>query len=594
MKLQKKDIEPGAQWESISLRKAAGELRDGKYWREQETLSLLKEGKTLWTPWAHYRLAGLDSGLSGAESDDPQTLLEDCIPSFYPNISLELNKKSGEQKMRKRVDELIKEESIPASAAMKRLESELGENRQKPPAWYRARIAALDELVAHHKELKENAKEGSATFKKQEKMLRVLINGVFTPGYDQNELIEAKMKKDYSEQFTAWKADKAIEDEPLTFEELAKYNTFYALFPERILGENFFDTSRGFPIGVKGQEEEVKEALGEVPENEIPGEPELQPEPELTPAPVVISPVQNELKSMPVQPETLSPPMELELIQEFLALQDQKAEATNLKSLIEKIETAVRTGKITKASPFAYAINRIYKVLARHFNKMDDDGTGKVHFSPRTIGELKGILNGLSSKQPLANSSLGCVQEQEEWRSDRLPDSSHLQLSFEGKWKELFNQPTKGFSCMVYGKPKQGKSTLALDFAGYLAAHFGTVLWVELEEDIATTFKEKVDRLKVAHANLFVRNSLPDELSKYDYIFINSVSEGKFTPDAIRQLRKANSGKSFILIFHARKDGDYRGAQEHEHLVDVVVQVKKPWAEADGRFGHGKIEVRFE
>jgi hypothetical protein len=38
-----------------------------------------------------------------------------------------------------------------------------------------------------------------------------------------------------------------------------------------------------------------------------------------------------------------------------------------------------------------------------------------------------------------------------------------------GKWKELIGDPSVGFTAMVFGKPKMGKSYLCIEFAGYLA-----------------------------------------------------------------------------------------------------------------------------
>ena len=147
---------------------------------------------------------------------------------------------------------------------------------------------------------------------------------------------------------------------------------------------------------------------------------------------------------------------------------------------------------------------------------------------------------------------------------------------------------------MVFGKPKMGKSTLVLEFAGYVVrGGFGNVLWVELEEDIFTTFKEKVDRLRVGHPDFKVRPAIPADLSRFDFIVINSVSEGKITPDQIREMKKQSPGASFILIYHTRKDGDFRGTQEHAHLVDVLVEVKDGRAFANGRFGRGETDVRF-
>ncbi|MCK6639653.1 MAG: hypothetical protein L6Q81_06165 [Bacteroidia bacterium] len=49
-------------------------------------------------------------------------------------------------------------------------------------------------------------------------------------------------------------------------------------------------------------------------------------------------------------------------------------------------------------------------------------------------------------------------------------------LGFMDKWFDLIGDPAPGFTAMVFGKPKMGKSYLCVDVAGYLARNFGKVL----------------------------------------------------------------------------------------------------------------------
>lgn len=293
------------------------------------------------------------------------------------------------------------------------------------------------------------------------------------------------------------------------------------------------------------------------------------------------------------------------LLEKFLALIGKSNSGTAIMNLCFAFETGLKNGRIQgQYKPPAKSVLTVLKKAAKNDTQKlkaskslqaqvrETLGIKTASRRGKSPGSLAGPLASPLAEPKKRGPKLAA--EADEWSTDQLPDNSHLQLGFEGKWKDLWGQPTKGFSAMVFGKPKMGKSTLVLEFAGYLVrGGFGSVLWVELEEDIFTTFKEKVDRLRVGHPDFKVRPAIPADLSRFDFIVINSVSEGKITPDHIREMKKKNPGTSFLLIYHTRKDGDFRGTQEHAHLVDVLVEVKEDGAFANGRFGRGETKVRF-
>ena len=164
-------------------------------------------------------------------------------------------------------------------------------------------------------------------------------------------------------------------------------------------------------------------------------------------------------------------------------------------------------------------------------------------------------------------------------------------IGLQGKYSELIGDPCVGFSAMVYGLPKSGKSTLCIDFAKHLAQHHGKVLYVAIEEGFGYTLQEKLERLQAIHPNLYVSETVPVDLSDYDYIFIDSVSRAKLSIEDLNRLRKANPGKSFIFIFHTTKTGQFRGENQFAHDVDVIIEVVDGKAKGNGRFGWGEIEV---
>jgi predicted ATP-dependent serine protease len=160
-------------------------------------------------------------------------------------------------------------------------------------------------------------------------------------------------------------------------------------------------------------------------------------------------------------------------------------------------------------------------------------------------------------------------------------------IGLKGKYKDLIGDPSVGFSCMVYGKPKSGKSTMSIDFAHHLALHHGKVLYAAIEEGYGYTMKEKLQRLKAVHKNLFVSEDIPRNLSPFDFVFIDSVSKDKVDNNKLNELISSNPKTAFIFIFHSTKTGDFRGGQENAHDVDCLIEVADGIATGRGRFGVG-------
>jgi predicted ATP-dependent serine protease len=141
---------------------------------------------------------------------------------------------------------------------------------------------------------------------------------------------------------------------------------------------------------------------------------------------------------------------------------------------------------------------------------------------------------------------------------------------------------------MVFGKPKMGKSYLCIDFAGYLARNHGKVLYVAKEEGLDMTLQKKLNDKDVAHPNLYVASVLPENLSNYDFIFLDSINKLGLSPEDLSRLKAFNPSKSFIFIFQTTKMGAFRGANTFQHDVDVVIEVpEKGKAVQMGRFNQG-------
>ncbi len=271
-------------------------------------------------------------------------------------------------------------------------------------------------------------------------------------------------------------------------------------------------------------------------------------------------------------------------IKRYIGMNGKAGMKEKAKQLLQQINKAYEKAKITDDDPYIVEIHELKKNL-RAFT------TEK---SQKVLEIEKTTLNGLEG-------ILGCACEQLNGTGD-LPavmnsmDFANLEfdtIGLKGKWFDLIGDPSSNFTAMVFGRPKMGKSYLCIDFAGYLARHHGKVLYVAKEEGLDLTLQNKLNEKNVKHPNLFVASVLPADLSKYDFIFLDSVNKLGLSPDDLTTLKTSNPTKSFIFIFQSTKDGNFRGANSFQHDVDVVIEVpEKGKAVQFGRFNQGgEIEI---
>jgi predicted ATP-dependent serine protease len=85
---------------------------------------------------------------------------------------------------------------------------------------------------------------------------------------------------------------------------------------------------------------------------------------------------------------------------------------------------------------------------------------------------------------------------------------------------------------------------------------------------------------------------VPENLSDFNFVFIDSVSEAGIEVDDINRMIKLHPETSFIFIYHTTKEGKFRGENKHAHKVDVILQVDKSVVSSSGRFSAGgKMEL---
>ena len=269
------------------------------------------------------------------------------------------------------------------------------------------------------------------------------------------------------------------------------------------------------------------------------------------------------------------------LLKAYVALNGKRDIKDKAERLFNRIKKAVEQGKINKSDKYANKLNEAFGTLKNYI----DGNPAMLTINKTQLNGLMGILGeDLFQKKSLNgyDDDNGMIVS-----SGELLAMDFQTIGLKGKYKELIGDPSVGFTAMVYGLPKSGKSTMCLDFANYLAAHHGKVLFCAVEEGFGYTLKEKIERLKAHHSNLYITDRVPENISDFDFVFIDSVSKAGMDVNDIDQIRKLHPNTSFIFIYHTTKEGKFKGVNEHAHEVDVIVQVDKGKATSTGRFNAG-------
>lgn len=286
-------------------------------------------------------------------------------------------------------------------------------------------------------------------------------------------------------------------------------------------------------------------------------------------------------------------------LKRYIGIQGKHMTKEKAERLLETLKKAVKMGKIYADDPFAERLRAVYSALGKFLKVARKNDTLEVH--SEILNGLNATLDGCSCDAEKKKD----VQQDLEGVSSAIKntvmnslDFANLKfetLGFTGKWKELIGDPCEGFTAMVFGKPKMGKSYLCVDFAGYLARNHGNTLYVAKEEKLDATLQKKLNDKEVKHRCLFVSDHLPDDLSPYQFIFLDSVSKLRLSPEDLERLKAENPGKSFIDIYQTTKTGNFRGTNEHQHDVDVVIEIpEKGKAVQFGRFNQGGEIAIFE
>lgn len=290
-------------------------------------------------------------------------------------------------------------------------------------------------------------------------------------------------------------------------------------------------------------------------------------------------------------------------VKRFLLLHSKTLQKKEIEGFLNEVQNAIKEKEITKASVLSKEVLLIQSKLLTTVNNMGR--SIKVELAADTKRKLQIALNKLKVKpkphKPKKETLNGIEKVEVVDPKQNLMNSIDFaklhfnSIGFTGKWLNLIGDPSPGFTAMVFGRPKMGKSYLCVDFAGYLARNHGMVLYVANEEKLDATLQMKLNDKDVKHENLFVSDYLPEDLSKFQFIILDSVNKLGLSPQDLENLKRKNPGKSFIFIFQTTKDGKFKGANSYQHDVDVVIEVpERGRATQFGRFNQGGEMSIFE
>jgi hypothetical protein len=280
----------------------------------------------------------------------------------------------------------------------------------------------------------------------------------------------------------------------------------------------------------------------------------------------------------------------IKFIKRYVSLQGKVGVKDKAKKLLDDMQKAVKQGVLTKADKYSDKVNAMYLNLHNLITKPKQHDA--LDISKYELNGLMGILNSCGCG---CNGLDGVEDDDEQSRpANQIMNSvdfAKLQfdsIGFKGKWLDFIGDPSQGFTAMVFGKPKMGKSYLCIDFAGYLSRNHGKVLYVAKEEKLDATLQKKLNDTNVKNPNLFVSDYLPGNLSEFDYVFLDSVNKMELQPNDLESLKTNFPNVSFIYVFQTTKEGNFRGSNHFQHDVDVVIEIpEKGRATQNGRFNQG-------
>lgn len=277
--------------------------------------------------------------------------------------------------------------------------------------------------------------------------------------------------------------------------------------------------------------------------------------------------------------------LSVRFIKSYIGMQGKVIANNKAKNLYNRVAKAINAVRITDKDPYFPIITEMLNTLESFVKKNPSEGILVI-----PTRELNG-LDEFAEDEIGGLGYLPIIPDNRIVKGRELFEMDFPEIGFTGKWLDFFGNPSPGFSIMVSALPKFGKSTLCIEFADYLSRNHGEVLYVCKEERVGRTLKQKALQSDADEVN-FV-GTLPDDLSSYDFIFLDSVTKLGLSIRDLDSLRRRYPDKSFIFIFQTTKQGIFRGGNGFQHDVDMIVELpRRGFAIQYGRYNpHAEMQL---
>lgn len=178
-----------------------------------------------------------------------------------------------------------------------------------------------------------------------------------------------------------------------------------------------------------------------------------------------------------------------------------------------------------------------------------------------------------------------------------------ITMPFDGEWQALMGQPERAGSWLIWGNSGNGKTSFALQLAGYLT-RFGRVAYNSLEEGISESLKRNV-RINglVGIKRLLLLDKEPmDELVERlrrpkapNIIIIDSLQYYGMNYREYKQLRDEFRSRLFVFVSHADgKEPAGRTARSVRYDANVKIYIEGYRAYAVSRYGGGEPYIIWQ
>jgi predicted ATP-dependent serine protease len=176
---------------------------------------------------------------------------------------------------------------------------------------------------------------------------------------------------------------------------------------------------------------------------------------------------------------------------------------------------------------------------------------------------------------------------------DEIKQKRFNTIPLNGYFGDLLGQPERGFWLLIYARPKQGKSYLTTMLANALTEHLGPGAYWSCEEGVGYSVKRRLDTLGIDGRKLrFVTSSDKEDADRIigspanRFTVIDSPEHlGLSLSEAKDLFERYHKRKTVLLVQHVNSNGTAKGGIGWDHLVDIILQIERPYVHQAGRYG---------